>query len=425
MEIIYKKVDELKPYDNNPRINKEAIPKVAESISLFGFRNPIIIDTNNVIICGHTRYFAAKSLELQEIPCTIISDLTQEQINAFRIIDNKTNEFSKWDEEKLKEELEKLPVDLIQGFDFPDFFNTEVIDDEFDADKEIDKIIVPSTKPGEIYKLGPHYLMCGDSTKFEDIEKLHSTANIISKHEGLVDLILTDPPYNVDVHNAAGLNIKNDNLKQDDFKQLLVQAFNNMSKILKGGGAFYIWHAESNSTVFREACETAGLKIRQCLIWAKNHFVIGRQDYQWKHEPCLYGWKEGGSHYFIDDRTQSTILKEDEIDFNKLKKEELKEMLQEMISNTKSTIIEENKPANCTEHPTMKPVKLMARLIANSTRIGEWVLDNFAGSGATLIAADQLKRTALLMEIDPKYCDVIIKRYEESTGIKAEKICES
>lgn len=420
MEIVYKKTSELKPYENNPRINKDAIPKVAESISMFGFRNPIIIDKDNVIICGHTRVLAAESLNIQEVPCTIITDLTEEQINAFRIIDNKTNEYSKWDDEKLKKELENLPVELFKDFDFPDFFTLDVEEDTFDVEKELEEIIIPTTKLGEIYKLGPHYLLCGDATKPEDLEKLHSTANIKES-----DLVLTDPPYNVDVSNAAGLNIKNDNLKTNDFKNLLTQSFTNLCKHLKGGGAFYIWHAESNSTIFRQACEDAGLTIRQCLIWAKNHFTLGRQDYQWKHEPCLYGWKDGAPHYFIDDRTQSTVLQEDEIDFDKLKKSELKEMLCDIISNTKSSIIEENKPNSCADHPTMKPIKLMARLIANSTRIGEWVLDTFAGSGATLIAADQLKRNALLIELDPKYCDVIIKRYEQTTGIKAVKVCES
>lgn len=420
IEIIYKDIMELKPYENNPRINKDAIPKVAESISLFGFRNPVIIDSNNIVVCGHTRILAAKQLNIKEIPCIVINDLTEEQINAFRIIDNKTNEFSRWDEEKLKDELNKLPAELIKDFDFPDFFSMEVQEDEFDIDKALEEIITPTTKLGEIYKLGPHYLMCGDATNLSDIEKLHSTANVKS-----VDLVLTDPPYNVNVHNASGLNIENDNLNSKEFEKLLVKSFSNISKVLKGGGAFYIWHAETNSTIFRRACESAGFQIRQCLIWAKNHFVIGRQDYQWKHEPCLYGWKDGGPHYFIDDRTQATVLKEDDIDLDRLKKEELKEMLSDIIQNTKSTIIEEHKPITSADHPTMKPIKLMARLIANSSRIGEWVLDTFAGSGATLIAADQLKRNALLIEVDPKYCDLIIKRYEESTGIKAVRVCVS
>lgn len=424
MEIVYKKINELKPYENNPRINKDAIPKVAESISLFGFRNPIIIDAENTIICGHTRVLAAESIAMTEVPCIIINDLSEEKINAFRIIDNKTNEYAQWDEEKLREELERISPELFKNFDMPEFTNVEIEDDEFDIEKELEEIITPKTKPGEIIQLGKHLLLCGDTTNLQDINKLFAFAYNLFKIEK-ADCLITDPPYNVDIHNSIGLNIENDNMKREDFLNFLTSSFKNMKEKLKEGGSFYIWHADSEGLTFRLACENADLKVRQCLVWAKNHFVMGRQDYQWKHEPCLYGWKDGGTHYFIDDRTQTTLIKQDPIDIDKLKKEELKELLQKILSETKTSVIEEDRPLVSKEHPTMKPLKLVAKLISNSTKPEEVVFDGFGGSGSTLIAAEQLKRRCLMIEIDPKYCDLIVKRYEEITNEKAVRLCDN
>lgn len=238
------------------------------------------------------------------------------------------------------------------------------------------------------------------------------------------DFFITDPPYNINVSNSQGMTIKNDNMSNIQFYEFLKAAFNNANENLKEGGAFYIWHADNESLNFRQASEYVGWKIRQCLIWVKNGFTLGRQDYQWKHEPCLYGWKDGEAHYFVNDRTQSTVI-EDKLDVNKLKKEEMKDLIKELLKEKEeaaTTVIYEDKPLINTVHPTMKPIKLIAKLISNSSRKNEIVLDIFGGSGSTLIACEQLNRQCYTMELDPKYCDVIIKRWEELTGNTAVKI---
>lgn len=236
------------------------------------------------------------------------------------------------------------------------------------------------------------------------------------------DLLLTDPPYGVDYVGGTGMMIENDNLSGDEFLQFLRDAFSAANQVMKPGAAFYIWHAESGGSVFRNACALVGWKIRQCLIWVKNGFVMGRQDYQWKHEPCLYGWKDGAAHYFIKDRTQATVT-DDNIDLRKLKKEEMLQLLQEIFSDKyPTTVIYEDKPLVNDVHPTMKPVRLIGKLVANSSKKNGLVLDSFGGSGSTLIACEQLGRRCYMMELDPKYCDVIIERWETFTGKKAEKI---
>lgn len=239
-----------------------------------------------------------------------------------------------------------------------------------------------------------------------------------------VDLVVTDPPYNVAYTGGTkeALTIENDDMSDEAFSEFLVSAFENMRDALKAGGAFYIWHADSAGFVFRGACAEVGLSVRQCLIWNKNSLVLGRQDYQWKHEPCLYGWKDGAAHYFIMDRTQTTVF-EDERDFDKMKKSELVSLLKTLFEGeTYTSVISERRPSRSSEHPTMKPVKLMGRLIQNSSLIGGEVLDLFGGSGSTLIACEQLMRTCYMLELDPRYVDVIIDRWETFTGKKAEKL---
>ena len=240
---------------------------------------------------------------------------------------------------------------------------------------------------------------------------------------GYVDLLVTDPPYNVDYEGSDGQTIQNDDMPEDQFYLFLVAAFTQARRALKMGGAFYIWHAETTSGAFRRATnETLG-QVRQCLIWNKNAFVLGRQDYQWKHEACLYGWTEGAGHYFVDDRKQSTVIEDQNIDIEKLKKEEMKKLLKDILgSKVSTTVIDEDKPLANKEHPTMKPIKLLARLIKNSSTPGEAVLDLFGGSGSTLIACEQLGRKCKMMELDPHYCDVIVKRWEDFTGRKAELV---
>ncbi|HKM30271.1 MAG TPA: DNA modification methylase [Bacilli bacterium] len=371
MNIVMKQITELKEYENNPRNNDAAVDAVAKSIEEFGFKVPIVVTSKNVIIAGHTRLKASIKLGLLEVPCIIADDLTDEQVKAFRLADNKTAELASWDFSKLEEELSLIEMDMLQfGFedlesDIPD----NATDDDFDPDAEIPE--VPVSRKGDLYVLGKHRVLCGDSTLKEDVDNL--------VNEKLVDMIFTDPPYNVDYEGTAG-KIQNDKMEDSTFYLFLLDAFTNMFENTKKGGAIYVCHADTEGLNFRNAYKNAGYKLAECLIWVKNALVLGRQDYHWRHEPILYGWKEGAAHYFIDDRTQDTIW-------------------------------EYNKPRRNEEHPTMKPLELVGKAIANSSRVGETVLDLFGGSGSTLIAADQLGRSAYLMELDEKFVDVIIKRF--------------
>lgn len=376
-KIVMKKINEILPYDNNPRINDEAVDAVANSIKTFGFRNPIIVDKNNVIIAGHTRLLASKKLGLERVPVIVVTDLTDDEIKALRLADNKTAEIAKWDMGKLSVELANINMDMLQ-FGFEDLINKlekEVKEDDFDENEELPEN--PYAKKGDIFLLGNNRLMCGDSTDEETVNKLMDGKQ--------ADLVFTDPPYNVDISNADGLKIQNDNMKDSDFYNFLLKAFKNLFNHTKPGGSIYCFHADSEGLNFRKAFKEAGFKLAECLIWVKNSLVLSRQDYHWRHEPCLYGWKEGASHYFIDDRTQDTIW-------------------------------EYNKPKANDLHPTMKPLELVGRAIKNSSKQKDIILDLFGGSGSTLIAANQINRNAYLMELDERYVDVIVKRYLRNVG---------
>lgn len=384
MNIINIKLSDLKPYERNPRNNKEAVDYVANSIREFGFKNPIIVDKNNVIVAGHTRYLACKKLGIKEVPCVIADDLTDEQIKAFRLADNKVAEIATWDLDLLDEELNDL-----FNFDMSDFgFDVgleeleEAQEDEFDIDELPEE---PKAKLGDIYQLGNHRLMCGDSTDEKDVNKLVGEATI--------DLLITDPPYNVDYTGKTedALKIENDKMENDAFHEFLVNAFTNAYNVIKGGGCFYCWYASKEVVNFHTSLEESGFTVKQELIWNKNSMVMGRQDYQWKHEPCLYGWKETDPHVWYGDRKQTTV-----IDWNRPTKSDL--------------------------HPTMKPIGLFDYQIRNSTKQGENVLDLFGGSGTTIMACEQNDRHAYVMEYDPKYVDVIISRWEQFTGKKAIKL---
>jgi site-specific DNA-methyltransferase (adenine-specific) len=415
MEIYEISVNDLKPYENNPRINDDAIDKVAKSIKEFGWKVPVVIDQNNIIVAGHTRLKAAQKLGLDKVPCIIADDLTPEQVKAFRLADNKTSEFAAWDFEKLAEELGEITeIDMAQfGFEEIQAEEGEIIEDEWDEELPEE----PKSKGGQIYKLGRHRLMVGDSTKAEDVKALMDGA--------LADLVITDPPYNVDYVGKTkdALKIQNDKMSGAGFLEFLTDAFDNLRENTKEGGAFYIWHAASETQNFWQACTDAQLQVRQQIIWVKNIFVMGRQDYQWKHEPCLYGWVDGAAHYFINDRTKDTIIADDTVDFDKLKKEEAIELLKKIFEEHEpSSVIFEDRPTRAEIHPTMKPINLFATLMKNSSRSEEKVLDLFGGSGTTIMAAEQLNRTAYVMEFDPKYADAIIQRWEDFTGKKAELV---
>ena len=384
MEIIKLNINEVIPYPDNPRKNDNAVDAVAESIKQCGYCSPIVIDEDNVILAGHTRLKALKKLKWKEVECVRKTGLTEEQKKKYRILDNKTNELAEWDFDLLEEEIADLDFD---GFDFGFDFNSgeddaEIIEDEV---PEVNEEIEPTVKLGDIWQLGRHRLMCGDSTDAGTVALLMDGKQ--------ADLFLTDPPYNVAYEGKTkdALTIENDKMESDKFREFLTSAFTAAVSVLKEGGGFYIWFASREHCNFETALNDSGLEVRQELIWKKNSMVLGRQDYQWKHEPCLYGWKDGASHNWYSDRCQTTILEFD-------------------------------KPTRSADHPTMKPVELFAYQIKNSTKKGETVLDLFGGSGTTIIACEQTGRTAYCMELDERYCDVIIKRYENLTGDTAVKI---
>ena len=272
-----------------------------------------------------------------------------------------------------------------------------------DETPEVDYEAEPDSKPGMVYELGPHRLIVGDSTKVEDIEKLMAGEK--------ADLIVTDPPYNVDYEGSDGKKIKNDHMEDQSFLNFLIAAFTAMFRVLKNGGVYYIWHADSEGFNFRSAVKKSGGLVRQCIIWVKNSLVLGRQDYQWRHEPCLYGWKEGSGHYWEGRRDLSTVFDETRSDWKKMNKDELIAELKKIDNEIKTSIIYEDKPARNAEHPTMKPVRLFERLIRNSSKEEDIVLDPFGGSGTTIIACAKTNRIARVVEFDPKYADVIRKRW--------------
>lgn len=421
MEIRKIEINELIPATYNPRkdlkSSDEEYQKIKRSILEFGFVSPLVVNKDMTVIGGHQRLKVLQELGYTEVECIIV-DLDKTKEKALNIALNKIS--GEWDTEKLESLLNEL---LQEDFDVSiTGFNSEEIDDllneyldteedNFDIDEAINEIEEPITKQGNIWLLGNHRLMCGDSTSNEDVSKLMSGS--------LADLVITDPPYNVDIENSQGMRIQNDNMSNSAFNEFLTKSFKCMNEFLKPGGAFYIWFASREHINFESALNNNKLEVRQELIWNKNALVLGSQDYQWKHEPCLYGWKSGGSHYFIDDRTQTTVIDNVKTDFNKMKKEELVKILEDIISKINTTVINENKPTVNDLHPTMKPIKLLGRLIKNSSRINEKILDLFGGSGSTLIAAEQSNRICYMMELDPKYCDVIVKRWEKLTNKKA------
>ena len=387
-------VETLLPYAKNSRTHSdEQVAQIAASIKEFGFNNPILIDKENTIIAGHGRLMAARRVGMADVPCIRLGHLTETQRKAYIIADNRLALNAGWDNELLTIELNDLLEDGfaldILGFDADELKNlldpvkpTEGLTDE-DAVPEVPE--EPKTKPGDIYRLGKHQLMCGDSTSIDALEKLCDGQ--------LVDMWLTDPPYNVAYEGKTkdALTIKNDSMEDDQFRQFLRDSYTAADMVMKPGAVFYIWHADSEGYNFRGAAKDAGWTVRQCLIWKKSTMVMGRQDYHWKHEPCLYGWKDGAGHLWAADRKQTTILEFD-------------------------------KPSRNGEHPTMKPVGLFEYQMLNNTKGGDIVLDSFGGSGTTLIAAEKNGRIARIMELDPKYCDVIVKRWEDFTGQKAELV---
>lgn len=420
-ELIQMKLSDIKPYERNPRRNDDSVQAVANSIKAFGFRSPIIVDAENVIIAGHTRYKAAKKLRLKTVPVIVADDMTPEQVEAYRIADNSAGSRSDWDHDLLQEILAEIgpAYDMADfGLDMDQYIDTTEVLDDIEEDTPPAPLKTAVTVRGEIIRLGDHVLLCGDATDPGDVAKLMAT---MGKYEA--DCVVTDPPYNVAIvgETKDHLTIENDDMDESAFKDFLTKAMENMADHLKEGGAFYIWHASMRTPVFFASAQDAGLTIRQVLQWVKSIFVLGRQDYQWRHEPCLYGWKDGAPHYFIADRTRTTVA-ESTLDIESMSEREAKDTLKRIFAEHPSDIIHEDKPARSADHPTMKPVALIARQVFNSTHAGDIVLDPFGGSGSTLAACEQIGRRCAIMELDPVYCDVIIKRWENLTGRTAERL---
>lgn len=376
--------EKLVPYVNNARTHSaEQIMKLRSSLREFGFINPIIIDKDYNIIAGHGRLMAAKDEGIREVPCVFVDYLTEAQKKAYILADNRMALDAGWDKELLKVEIEALQAedfDLgLTGFDekeLASFFDADndVHEDDFDVDAELEK--PPVTKTGDVWLLGRHRLVCGDSTK----EKTYTT---LMKGEQ-ANLVVTDPPYNVNYQGTAG-KIKNDNLQNDQFYTFLLSAFTCMEKAMAKDASIYVFHADTEGLNFRKAFDAARFYLSGTCIWKKQSLVLGRSPYQWQHEPCLYGWKKNGKYQWYSDRKQTTIWEFD-------------------------------KPQKNGDHPTMKPVPLIAYPIKNSSMTNCIVLDPFGGSGSTLIACEQTGRICRTIELDEKYCDVIVKRYIEQVG---------
>lgn len=407
-KLIMVPVEKLVPYINNARVHSpEQISQLRASMREFGFVAPLLIDADCNVIAGHGRLQAAAAEGLDSVPCVLVEHLSDAQRRAYVLADNRLAEMASWDERLVSMELQNLQdagFDIsLTGFGEDDIVmadDGEAEEDEFDPTPPA----VPVTQPGDVWILGRHRLMCGDATDRSAVQRLMGDV--------MLDLLLTDPPYNVDVTGgtAEQLKISNDHMAAKAFSDFLTAAFTAAGSVLKSGCPFYIWHADGESGFeFREACRRVGWKVRQCLVWVKQSATLSRQDYHWRHEPCLhgetetdaedaqadaehfsglYGWTDGAGHRWYGDRCQTTVA-----DFDR--------------------------PMKSEDHPTMKPVRLFAWQMKNSTAPGAVVGDFFAGSGTTIIAAEQTGRTAYCMELDPRYCDVIVRRWETLTGSKA------
>ena len=375
-------VADLAPYDRNPRKNDSAVDAVAESMAQVGYITPIVIDENNVVLAGETRLKALKKRGAETAQVLRVTGLTEEQKKKYRLLDNKVGEIAEWDIELLAEELKEVDFGEYDfGFDeLAAALDADGITESPEDDYEPELPEEPVTKRGDIWRLGRHRLMCGDSTDITDVLKLTGGR--------LADLLITDPPYNVSYEGGTGMTIQNDSMEDAAFRKFLRSAFSCADAVMKPGAAFYVWHADSEGFNFRGACHDIGWTVRQCLIWNKDSLVLGRQDYQWKHEPCLYGWKDGAAHTWLNDRKQTTVIDCD-------------------------------RPKRSEAHPTMKPVALFDYLIRNSCPKGGLALDLFCGSGTTIVACEKNGRTAYCMELDPKYVDAAVSRWEEMTGEKA------
>tara|TARA_R110000824_G_scaffold225823_1_gene413536 strand:+ start:66 stop:1376 length:1311 start_codon:yes stop_codon:yes gene_type:complete len=417
MKIEQIKTSELIPYARNSRTHDERqVGQIAGSIREFGFTNPVLIDANNGIIAGHGRVLAAQTLSRDTVPCIRLDHLNEGQRKAYIIADNKLALNAGWNDELLAlelTELQGLNFDLgLTGFSEEEIADLlfEEIEGETDEDEVPEAPVTPITSTGDTWTLGNHRLMCGDSTCLTAVGKLMDGSK--------ADMVWTDPPYNVAYEGGTGMTIQNDDMSNEDFLKFLTNAFTAAYSFTKEGGPIYIAHADSEGINFRTAMIKAGWYQKQTLIWVKNALVLGRQDYQWRHEPILYGWKPGAAHCWYGYRDKDTVINDD-VKIESLGKKELVEIVKTLQNEARTTVIQEDKPHRNDIHPTMKPVALVEFMVENSSQRAEIVLDLFGGGGSTMIAAEKKGRSSRLMELDPKYCDVIITRWQDFTGKEA------
>jgi DNA modification methylase len=452
MNIQKKRLEDLRPAAYNPRKNlrpqDKEWQKIARSIEEFGYIDPIICNKDGTIIGGHQRYKVLKALGYTEIDCVEV-DLDKDREKALNIALNKIS--GDWDEDRLKDLLAELDASSLDpeltGFDLAEIdelLGQFVNPADVTEDNPPDPPKVPTTKPGDLWILGRHRLLCGDATRAEDMAKLMGVRT--------AEMVFTDPPYNVGLgynetpeeakarkRRTDGLTVENDDMDDEEFYEFLKTAFDLMLRHTDKGGAIYICHADTRGLTFRQAVGDAGWMIKQCIIWAKDRLALSRQDYQWQHEPILYGWRPGAAHRWYRDRKQTTLWEdavaavlEDRGDgtqkitiSNGIQQAVLKVTgpVEVLYSGDDSdrTIWRFEKPSRSEKHPTMKPVALVARALTNSSKRGQIVLDPFGGSGSTLIAAEKTGRVCYTMELDPKYCDVIVERWENLTGRAAER----
>jgi DNA modification methylase len=423
-------LEKIIPYQNNPRDNEAAIDKVMASLRTFGWQQPIVVNKKGVILAGHTRRGAALRLGMSEAPVRVADNLTPDEERAYRLADNRTGEEATWVKPLLASELKLLRAanfDLIPtGFETDEvlaILSADSLVPEADEDVVPPAPAVPETKPGDLIALGDHRLLCGDATKGQDLDKLMGDER--------ADLIFTDPPYNVAYEGSAG-TIKGDDQKDQAFRGFLLRAFEQMFRCARGGAAIYVAHADTEGLNFRRTFREAGFKLAGCLIWRKNSLVMGRSDYQWQHEPVLSGWKPTGSHKFYGGRKQTTVQDlGPDTTVERTADGAWKILIGDrllifrgaelQVSELPTSVLYCDKPSANAEHPTMKPIALVSRFLNNSSEPGQRVLDPFGGSGSTLMACEKSGRKCRTIEIEPKYADVIVRRWELHTGRKAKR----
>lgn len=420
-------VERLRPYERNPRKNDHVVSKMVDALRQFGFRVPLLAKSDGELIDGHLRYKAALAMGMQQVPVIPADDMTDAQIRAFRILINRSATWADWDEDLLLQELralKSLDVDLaITGFEDREL--DELLMEMADTDKDPDAVPPVQSesvvRDGEIWQLGRHRLMCGDARSLADCRRLLDGKEL--------DLIWTDPPYNVDYRGKAG-KIKNDKMSGAEFEAFLLGSFKAMHDALRPGGAIYVAHSEAgDGMVFRRTFINAGFRLAACLIWRKQSAVLGRGDYHFQHEPILYGWRRGAAHLWYGNRKQRTLLELEEPGLREMEDgswqfslgDRLYRLQGEALSveELPTSVLDAPKPAKSDLHPTMKPVALIERMVANSSPRGGLVGDFFGGSGSTLMACERLNRAARIMELDPCFADVIIRRWQDYTGNSA------